>query len=195
MHIAVGIDVGYSADRQSTASVILDRDTKRLAEGSELRVGNTSQVVEFVLAEINRLQPTSVTAVVDGPFASAAPTGEGSVHRAILRKRPICFYAAEGRGQAQIDARPHGRGSIVPGQHSNRGGCVGFGRPLQRPSYQAPQSPAASSRSSRHLQGRLPPSPTSTRGNAASTPTTLVEADRRRPCPRGRRSDASSGAL
>jgi hypothetical protein len=111
MHIAVGVDVGYSANRQSTASVILDRDTKRVAKGSELRVGNTSQVVEFVLAEIDRLQPVNVAAVVDGPFACATPPAKARSIERFFGSGPFASMPPKGGARLRLMPGPTAAGS------------------------------------------------------------------------------------
>jgi hypothetical protein len=111
MHLAIGVDVGYSANRRSTASVILDRDTKRLAEGSKLRVGGTAQVVEFVLAEIDRLQPLSVAAVVDGPFACAAPPAKARFIERFFGSGPFASVPAKGGASLRLMPGPTAAGS------------------------------------------------------------------------------------
>ncbi len=73
MELAVGIDVGLSARRQSVGTVILDRATKTIAEGSRLIVADVNGVTRFVLAEMTRLKPSTVVFVIDGPFASGLP--------------------------------------------------------------------------------------------------------------------------
>jgi hypothetical protein len=73
MDLAVGIDVGFSETRRSTGVVLLDRQTKALAQGSRPLVDTATSATSFVIAEVARLKPRSVTACVDGSFAAALP--------------------------------------------------------------------------------------------------------------------------
>ena len=69
--LAVGIDVGFAANRRSTGVVLLDRRTKALARDPV--VETASKAAAFVCSEIGRLKPLTVTACVDGSFAPALP--------------------------------------------------------------------------------------------------------------------------
>jgi hypothetical protein len=71
VELAVGIDVGLSAKRPSAGAVILDRASQTIAAGSRPRVDNAQGVADYVVAQIARLEPSSVICVIDGPFAPA----------------------------------------------------------------------------------------------------------------------------
>jgi hypothetical protein len=71
MDLAVGIDVGFTANGRSTGVVIMDRATKRLALGCKPLVSNTLDAAKYLTEQVSKLGPTSALFVVDGPFAAA----------------------------------------------------------------------------------------------------------------------------
>lgn len=82
LELAIGIDVGFSANKRSTGVIIMDRATKAVASGSRPVVAKAAQAIKFLQGELRRLKPSSFTTMVDGSFACAA---DGANARAVER--------------------------------------------------------------------------------------------------------------
>ncbi len=104
MDLAVGIDVGFSAKRASSGAVIIDRASKTFAPGSAPRVGGLHEVVQFVVAEIDRLKPSSLVSAVDGPFAGAMPPRKARSIERLFMSGP--FAAAPPNGGSKLRLMP-----------------------------------------------------------------------------------------
>jgi hypothetical protein len=105
MQIAVGIDIGWSASRNSFGAVLLDRATKDIARGTTPLVSNASAAVTYVMQELHRLKPTHTTFCVDGPLAG--PAG----HRYRLVEHLFMsgpFASVPSRGGLQLRLMPAG---------------------------------------------------------------------------------------
>lgn len=108
MDVAVGIDVGFSAAKRSTGVVILDRSTRTIADGSRIAVATAADALRFVRTELRRLEPTTVTFCVDGPFAAALP-GSGARHvERFFARGP---FASAASPRMRLSPAPTGQGS------------------------------------------------------------------------------------
>src|SRR5262249_42893550 len=103
MGVAVGIDIGFSQARRSTAVVILDRASKALASGSVPVVRDADGALAFVFSEMRRLNPTTATFCVDGSFAPASNGAKVRVVEQFFMREP---FASSSLLRLRLSPRP-----------------------------------------------------------------------------------------